>query len=416
LLVFKKNENQAGWWVLLLWLIMALTSMMKGLPGLVLPLLVIWVYSSIADGWPKMGHSTADGWVRSSIAWLIARNRWFFNWRTTIAVTLAGLVYFAPFAISYAATSSGRGLYMVYRENVERYFAPFDHRGPIYLYAYVIFGLMAPWSAFLPAAVIHAHSRVDAASTVRKSDRFVLAFFWTTFIFFTLSGSRRSYYILPILPAASILVARIFVVPQQDLGESVRFLVKIGFGVVASLVLLSVAFLLPPKFFLPSPYSLLPMLPWRGIYAICWIISLAILGYACVRPGPERIFLSVNVSSYLLLLYLFIFAMPAGNQWRAEKRFAQTVRNLIDNRPEELASFRTQPPVFYLGLANPVPEYDNPGPLRSAVRDGRIKWIISRRRDVSAINLKAQEAAFEPIYPWDSPGHSGNALVLMRVK
>jgi hypothetical protein len=32
-----------------------------------------------------------------------------------------------------------------------------------------------------------------------------MVMFWATFVFFTLSGSRRSYYILPILPAAAIL-------------------------------------------------------------------------------------------------------------------------------------------------------------------------------------------------------------------
>src|SRR6202011_2058808 len=101
-----------------------------------------------------------------------------------------------------------KGLAMVYRENVVRFFEPFDHRGPIYLYVYVIFALMAPWSALLPAALVEAHHlrRIDAEPA--RADRFVLVYFWATFIFFTLSGSRRSYYILPILPAAAILVAR----------------------------------------------------------------------------------------------------------------------------------------------------------------------------------------------------------------
>src|SRR5260370_28728210 len=69
---------------------------------------------------------------------------------------------------------------------------------------YVIFGLFAPWSALLPAALVHRSK--DESTTART---FAIAFFWGTFIFFTLSASRRSYYLLPILPAASILVARL---------------------------------------------------------------------------------------------------------------------------------------------------------------------------------------------------------------
>jgi 4-amino-4-deoxy-L-arabinose transferase-like glycosyltransferase len=416
LVIFANNENRAGWWVVPLWFITALTSLMKGLLGFVLPIVVIVVYSCVADGWLELEQRLIHGPLGSRIQWLIERNRWFFNWRSTAAVALAGVIYFAPFAISYAGTGSAKGIYMVYRENIERYFAPYDHRGPIYLYMYVIFGLMAPWSAFLPAALVHAHSRAEAASSMLRSGRFVLAFFWTTFIFFTLSGSRRSYYILPILPAASILVARIFVVAEKDLSESGRFLLKVGFGLVVSALALLVVILLPTRVLLPPPYSLLPMLPRPGIFAVCWILSLSIAAYAFIRYSRKRVLLSVSILSYLLLSYLFIFAMPAGDQWRSEKTFAEAARRLIKGHPAELASFKTQPPVFYLGVAEPVPQYDTLAELESAIRSGRIKWVILRRRDIPALDMPAREAAFEPSYPWDSREHRLNALILMKLE
>lgn len=426
-----------------MWLVMALTSLMKGLLGFALPILVISVYSCVSDGWLHVRCCLMRGPLVSRIHWLVERNRWFFNWRTTVAVALAGAVYFAPFAISFALTKSASGIYMVYRENIERYFAPFDHRGPIYLYVYAIFGLMAPWSAFLPAALVHAHNRSEAASTLTeqspgshprltspatelerdrqerargllRSDRFVLVFFWTTFIFFTLSGSRRSYYLLPILPAASILVARIFTVTERDLSKSVQFLLKIGFGVVVLVLIFLAASLLPPRMLLPRPYSLLPMLPSRGIFAACWILSLGAAAFACIRYSRERILISVSVISYLLLSYLFIVAMPAGDQWRGERRFAETTRQLIDEHPTELAAFKTEPPAFYLGLPEPVPQYEKVEELESAVRQGRIKWVIVRRHDISALGVRAHETVFEPSYPWSSPEHRGNSLVLMR--
>ncbi|MBV8056567.1 MAG: glycosyltransferase family 39 protein, partial [Deltaproteobacteria bacterium] len=416
LLIFAHGENHAGWWVVPMWLVMALTSLMKGLLGFALPIMVIGVYSCIAEGWLELEHHLMHGRLSLRIHWLIERNRWFFNRCTTIAVALAGAIYFAPFAVSYAGTGSAKGLYMVYRENVERYFAPFDHRGPIYLYAYVIFELMAPWSVFLPAALVYAHGRAEAASTGLKSGRFVLAFFWTTFIFFTVSGSRRSYYLLPIVPAASILVARIFVAAEKDLSESGRILLKVGFGMVLSALVLSAVILLPPRVLLPPPYSLLPMLPRPRIFAICWIISLSTAAYTLIHYSRKRLLLSVSVTSYLLLCYLFMFAMPAGDQWRGEKPFAEAVRRLINGHPAELASFKTQPPVFYLGLAQPVPEYDTVAELESAIRSGRIKWVILRRRDVPALDMPAGEAAHEPSYSWDSREHQLNALVLMKLE
>ncbi|MBV8360643.1 MAG: glycosyltransferase family 39 protein [Deltaproteobacteria bacterium] len=416
LVIFVNNENRAGWWVVPMWLVMALTSLMKGLLGFILPIIVICVYSCVAEGWLELKHRLIYGPLSLRIHWLIERNRWFFNRRTGVAVALAGAIYLAPFVISYAGTGSAKGMYMVYRENVERYFTPFDHRGPIYLYAYVIFELMAPWSAFLPAALVYAHSHAEIAGIKLRSDRFVLAFFWTIFIFFTVSGSRRSYYILPILPAASILVARVFIVIEKDLSELSRFLLKVGFGMVLSVLALSVVIILPPQILLPTPYSLLPTLPWPWIFATCWILSFGTAVYAFICYSRKRILLAVSVTSYLMLCYLFMFAMPAGDQWRGEKSFAEAVRQLIDGCSAELVSFKTQPPVFYLGLAEPVPQYDTLAELKSAITSGRIKWVILRRRDVLALDMPAHVAIFEPNYPWNSREHHLNALVLMELE
>jgi 4-amino-4-deoxy-L-arabinose transferase-like glycosyltransferase len=415
LLIFVNHEERPGWWVVPMWLVMAMTSLMKGLLGFVLPALVIGAYSCFADGWRGIEQGLSSKPRSSLIHWLIRRNRWFFNWRTAVAAGLAGICYFAPFAISYSVTGSAKGIWMVYRENVERYFAPFDHRGPIYLYAYVIFGLMAPWSAFLPAAMGHAHNRPEAGDRSLRSDRFVLAFFWTIFIFFTLSGSRRSYYILPILPAASILVARIFVVANDDLGETAHFLLKIGFVVVVSILISLIVVFVPPHLLLPRPYSMLPRLPRLWIFATCWIVSLAAAGYACIRYSRKRVLLAVAVTSYALLIYLLIIAMPAGDRWRGEKRFAETTRQLIDGHPAELASFRTVPPVFYLGLPKPVPEYDTLPELEAAIRNGDIRWVIMRRRDIPVLKMPTHETASEASYPWDSAQHHANALVLMKL-
>ncbi len=442
LLIFANNRNRDGWWVVAMWLLMAVTSMMKGLLGFVLPTLVIGFYCCVVDGWSELRRHLMYGPLASRIHWLIEQNRWFFNRRTIVAVGLAGALYFAPFVISSAITGSSKGIYMVYRENVERYFAPFDHRGPIYLYAFAIFELMAPWSVFLPAGLVYAHSRagqvrrstltlntagqasqakewdkdLEPVEGLPASDTFVLVFFWTIFVFFTLSGSRRSYYILPILPAASILVARIFVVSERSLSAAVRWLLKLGFGLTVSVLVLSIVALLPARLLLPPPYAFFPSLPRRWIFAGCWVIGISSVAYACVGYSRRRILFSVGLATYLLLSYVFILAIPAGDQWRGEKRFADMTRHLIDGHPDELASFKVQPPVFYLGLLKPVPEYDTLRELASAIRLGQVRWVIVRRRDVSRLTLPASEATFEASYPWDSREHRGNALVLMRLE
>jgi len=146
LLFVSYREEPDGWWVAALWLIMAVTSLTKGLLGFVLPITVIGSYSCLCEGWKELYARISTGSFGQRLGWLIARNRWFFNWRSVPAIALAGLVYAVPFAISFIRMRSDAGLYMVYRENILRFFEPFDHRGPVYLYVYVIFALMAPWS------------------------------------------------------------------------------------------------------------------------------------------------------------------------------------------------------------------------------------------------------------------------------
>lgn len=415
LLLFLRNEDMAGgWWVVGLWSVMAVTSLMKGLLGFALPLVVIGTYACLADGWAELGRYTLHGPITARLRWLVERNRWFFNWHTIVAVAIAGGAYYAPFALSRAATGSSNGLYMVYRENFERYFEPFDHRGPVYLYTYVIFALMAPWSLFLPAALVQAHRRPTGSDTSRR-DRFVLVYFWATFAFFTLSGSRRSYYLLPILPAAAILIARLLREPWENVTRWAKLLLNVGYCVIALGVMVSVLAFFPPHLFLPYPYSLLPKAPVQPMLAIYWLGSLAAIGYALLRLCPQRIFVSTAVVAYLFMTYFFVFALPAADAWRGEKLFANQVKGRVGTATDKLAFFKVVGPIFYLDSPKPVPEYLTMRDLDTAIGDGRVRWLVVRRRDLDRLNVPARVTASEAIYPWDATEHILNQMVLVQV-
>lgn len=420
LVLFLRHERDqaGGWWVVGLWIVMALTSQMKGLLGFVLPIAVIGSYCMLADGWAELGRALISGPLSKRIRWIIDRNRWFFNWYTPIAIVIAAAIYYVPFEISQLKTGSGKGLTMVYRENVQRYFEPFDHRGPIYLYTYVIFALMAPWSVLLPAALVDMHgasSRLTAASNRLRSDRFTMTFFWATFVFFTLSGSRRSYYILPILPAAAIMVARLLDRPFAEMTNLVRTLIKIGFGVVVAAIALAALAFIPPALFLPAPWSQLPPAPSTMVFAVCWLGSIAAIIYALRNFDAGRIGLSIGAIAWLFMFYFFVFAMPAGDAFRSEKPFAAQVRTSIGNDSAGLVFFRNQGPVFYLGLPQPVPQYDKLADINTAVASGQVHWVIVRQRDLGLMKFKSERVTAETLYPWEPKEHGLNSMVLLRV-
>jgi 4-amino-4-deoxy-L-arabinose transferase-like glycosyltransferase len=416
LLFLRHEQDQDGWWVVALWIVMALTSQMKGLLGFVLPIAVIGSYCLLADGWAELGRALLNGSSGQRLRWIVERNRWFFNWKTPLAIALAAAIYYVPFAISNLETGSGKGLSMVYRENVQRYFEPFDHRGPIYLYTYVIFALMAPWCVLLPAALVSAHLRTSAASERARSDRFTMTFFWATFVFFTLSGSRRSYYILPILPAAAILVARLLDQPFDHMTRLVQTLIKIGFGVIVAAIALATLAFIPPALLLPRPWSQLPPAPNVIVYTIFWIGSVAAIAFALRNFRPERIGIAIGAIAWLFMFYFYVFAMPAGDAFRSEKPFAAEVRTLIGNDAAGLVFFRNQGPVFYLGLPQPTPEIEKLADLDSAVNGGRVRWIVIRRRDLGLLKFNTKPAAAETVFPWESKEHGLNAMVLLYVE
>jgi 4-amino-4-deoxy-L-arabinose transferase-like glycosyltransferase len=298
---------------------------------------------------------------------------------------------------------------------VVRFFHPFDHRGPIYLYVYVIFGLMAPWSALLPAAVVETHSLRRAGAEPARADRFALVYFWATFIFFTLSGSRRSYYILPILPAAAILVARTLAYPGELRSMIARRLLSVGYAIVAFAAIASIVLLIPAWAILPSPYDALPDLPDKFALIVFWIVSIGVVIYTIRKFSAYRVAISMAAIAYLSMTYIYIFAMPAAEAYRGEKPFGYAVLEKIGGSTDNLVLFNTQGPLFYLNPPKPLPEFEKKRELQDAIAKGDAKWMIVRRRDMPKLDTPATVVLSEASYPWESDYNFRNKEVLVRL-
>ena len=167
-------------------IIMSLTSLCKGLVGFVLPLIVIAPH-------------------------ILTSNRWreHLNFSLIFAMIPALIIYLFPFWLSSQSgvelNYQDNGLYLSFRESVVRFFQPYDHVGPIYLYFLYLplYGL--PWSLFLFPALWSLRARWK---TMSEQERWLFFAIALLFIFFTLSGSRRSYYVLPLIPFALLFVAQ----------------------------------------------------------------------------------------------------------------------------------------------------------------------------------------------------------------
>lgn len=165
-------------------MILALTSLCKGLVGAIVPLIAVFVDMALQQSFRR--H---------------------FRLPMFAALIPGLLIYLLPFWLSshYGGEEYGQsGLYLVYKENFLRYFQPFDHRGPIYTYFVYLPIYLLPWTLFFVPAIVSLPRRWKSMDI---NIRWAALTFLMIFSFFTFSGSRRSYYVLPIVPFALLLTA-----------------------------------------------------------------------------------------------------------------------------------------------------------------------------------------------------------------
>ncbi|MGC5704215.1 glycosyltransferase family 39 protein [Pseudomonas sp. NFXW11] len=198
-------------------LLLALTSLFKGLIGFVLPGLIL------------LPH-------------LLSQGRWkrHLNLRLGLALLLGAAVYMVPFALShwYGAPSTGKsGLSLVFRENVVRFFDPFDHIGPLYTYLIYLPAYTLPWA---PCWALGLWVAARNWRQLQPNERWLVWALGLLFLFFTASGSRRSYYVLPLVPFAQLLGAwwlNRHLLQRRSRGQSSDRRWALGFASAALLLL-----------------------------------------------------------------------------------------------------------------------------------------------------------------------------------
>ena len=164
-----------------------LSLLAKGLVGVVIPFGVVGSYYLLRRQWP-----TRQVWL--SLLW---------------GIPLAAAVS----ALWYGPVIARHGWAFVDEFFIQHHFAryvsnKYHHPQPIYFYPAIILMLTLPWTAFLVEGLAKVRSWAwredDSLSIVRV---FSLAWLVMPIVFFSFSGSKLPGYILPVLPAAALLIS-----------------------------------------------------------------------------------------------------------------------------------------------------------------------------------------------------------------
>jgi 4-amino-4-deoxy-L-arabinose transferase-like glycosyltransferase len=130
------------------------------------------------------------------------------NFSIFSALIISLLIYLTPFILSSHYNNSyynESGLYLVFHENILRFFKPFDHKGPIYTYLIFLPIYTFPWILFFVPGLI---SLIKKWRGINNNTKWLIYANIIIFSFLTASGSRRSYYVIPMIPFVLMLAAR----------------------------------------------------------------------------------------------------------------------------------------------------------------------------------------------------------------
>jgi 4-amino-4-deoxy-L-arabinose transferase-like glycosyltransferase len=191
---FEENVKMRAAFLAGFYSFVGLSLLAKGLVGLVIPLGVVGLYHLLQRELP----------ARDALISLL--------WGLPMALIVAGLWY--------VPVISRHGWLFIDQFFIQHHFArylsnKYHHRSPFYYYLLIIPLLALPWTAFMVDGLRQSLSWLrrtgaslpdNANESLRRLLIFALAWVLFPVFFFSFSGSKLPGYILPVLPAAALIV------------------------------------------------------------------------------------------------------------------------------------------------------------------------------------------------------------------
>ena len=333
-----------------------------------------------------------------------------------LALVIGIIFYLFPFVCADLADKGyqSSGLYLMFKENIIRYFQPLDHKKPFYIYFYYLPVLFMPWTPLLISII------PGAAGSFKNSDKRTKWLIKATaliFLFFTFSGSRRSYYILPVLPFCALLVSVYML--RQDRSSWKRAVFSFQKGLLLTAAIIEIVSpliwrFLENNFGFAAPMNLKLITPVIGFLAIIPFILEYISPYFLkgftendLKTG------SMIVSAAIIMGGFFCCQQKNFEIYRTEKKFAENLKESIaELSVEKIAFYRKVSPniLFYLDLPGYTGILKTPASVSNFLKQNkRIKILISRCKyipeflPVFPLGHQKLPVLSEKTYPWQKP-------------
>ncbi len=387
-------RNRPTWWAVFIFgVLTALSGHMKGMVGVVIPLMVAGI----------------DIFMAKRIRRILMPD-------VFIPLIAGLLLYFVPFLLSSSAGGTAKGyhwLAMAVHESITRAVKPFDHKGSPFMYFEFVPIWMLPWT---PLFIGMLYLLVRHLPGQSQETKWLLASCVAIFAMFTFAGSRRSYYILPILPFCAVISGA--AVEQSWRGSrGVTLVLK---GQVWLFLLLSLGLL---------GFGIFGLFIYERIFPLSFLLGLLVHGGAMLLVSafvywgmfkkfqitPELRTLSVAFVAVAFMVSLLAFEKTYFDKRGTEQRFAKEVLALLTNKQHlvplyyRLGTRQRARLSFYLKRPTPIKNFLKAADVYSAFIPGKQFLILVARENAPELmkfSKKFPELFLEPLFqegsfPWE---------------
>lgn len=326
------------------YIFIALAVLTKGPVGIVLPVLIITAFLIYLGNWREvLGEIQL---LKGSLIFCVIALPWY-----VLVIWKNGNAFIDSF-FGY--------------HNVERFTQVVNrHSAPWYFYFLVVLVGFFPWSIYLPLAIgrLKFWQRQKWRNSPRSSHLGLFAFFWFAVIFgfFTIAVTKLPSYVLPLMPAAAILVALLFskeissIIEHRLLGKNQGLLWSGIFNLVLVFAVACVILYSPNLIgydpAVPELDKLVEQsgLPMRGFFI--WGLTSLGVGILLLRRRWQPFLVGINLVGFLAFL---IFVLTPGyflvdEARQLPLRELATVVTQVQQPEEELimVGFKKPTLVFY---------------------------------------------------------------------
>jgi 4-amino-4-deoxy-L-arabinose transferase-like glycosyltransferase len=326
----------------------------KGPVGVVLPMMIIGLFL-ISKGQLRFLKEMQIGWG-----------------------LLIFLAVAAPWYILMGVRNPDYGEYFFLKQNIGSFLSQQSrHPKAFYYYIPVLMGGFFPWSLFLPLALF----RALRSKTALHGDGVIFALIWfgVIFIFFSMASSKLGTYILPLFPAAAVLVGVLW---YDLLYASNRVLHKgvfYSFLPFAAILPLALVYLL---LFPPGSLIAATGIPMHLVFFLAvWVVGCALLSIGLVTIKKYRAFIgSIAAMTATLFLIVLIYIAPLLGPLISSKELALKLDKLME--PGESIKFYLKGRPSFIFYANRSAELlENPQQLMEYMDNGKKVYCVFKYDD-----------------------------------